>query len=543
MSWGRARGLVAVDIGSSAVKVVEARGGRVVAAGLREVGLRLRSGMSLRDATVATIQDLLAETGISARKAVGIVQGPRTAFLRLILPGMPANELRRAIRWEAQKVLAFPPDSAILAHHVAGEVVDRDGIPKLAVFLAAVENRHAEEVVGILRAAGVEPVGLTVVPAALWHLTRIGATATEPDRVWALVDIGAEATHLLFFLGAELLLAREIGTGGQAITQAMAAAVMVEGRRVQLDADRAEALKRAYGIPLPSDASHQAEGIPLGQVGAMIQPALDRLVTEIRRSFTYHQERTGSPPPARLILSGGTAQLPNLGPHLAERLEIDVEVRDPFAQLDLPEQVRKDIGGVAPQMAIAAGLAAEQARTLNLLPPHIVAARQARWTRLGIRAAAVAAALVTVGAYGIAWQARTEAERTLAARRSGLADLEPVLEVLKRLQTRRDAIAPVLRAYDSLLAGGTPWHGLLKELSNLTPRAVTLNELVTLPGGRVRIKGIAFASGTSAEMVLADYLGRLESSPFFSGVDLIVSREREDFDIRALDFEVTSRIP
>jgi Tfp pilus assembly protein PilN len=275
----------------------------------------------------------------------------------------------------------------------------------------------------------------------------------------------------------------------------------------------------------------------------MIQPALDRLVVEIQRSFTYHQERTGSPPPTQLILSGGTAQLPNLGPHLAERLEIDVEVHDPFARLDLPEQVRKGIVGVAPQMAIAAGLALEQARTLNLLPPHIAAARRATWARLGIRAAAVAAALVTVGAYGMTRQARTEAERALAARRSSLADLQPVLEVAKRLQGRRDALAPVLRAYDTLLAGGTPWHGILKELSNLTPRAVTLNELVTMPKGRIKIKGIAFANGASAEMVLADYLGRLESSPFFSGVDLIVSREREDFDVRALDFEATSGIP
>lgn len=532
-----------MDIGSNAVKVVEARGRRVVAAGVREVDLRLREGMSPRDATVATIQDVLAETGISARKVVGIVQGPSTAFLRLLVPRMPASELRQAIRWEAQKVLAFSPDNAILAHHVSGEVVDRDGIPKHAVFLAAVESRYAEEVVGILRAAGVEPIGLTVVPFALARLIRIGAIATEPDGVWSLVDIGAEATHLLFFRGAELLLAREISTGGRAITQAMTAAVMVEGRRVQFDTDQAEALKKAYGIPLPSEASHHAEGIPLGQLGIMIQPALDRLVTEIRRSFTYHQEQTGSPSPTRLILSGGTAQLPNLGPHLAERLEIDVEVRDPFAELDLPEQVRKRIGGVAPQLAVATGLAIEQARTLNLLPPHIAAARRAAWARLGIRAAAVAAALVTAGAYGMSREARIEAERTVAARRSGLADLQPVFEVLKRLQARRDAIAPVLRAYDTLLAGGTPWHGILKELSNVTPRAVTLNELVTMPDGRARIKGIAFASGASAEMVLADYLGRLESSPFFSGLDLIVSREREEFDVRALDFEVTSRVP
>jgi hypothetical protein len=44
-------------------------------------------------------------------------------------------------------------------------------------------------------------------------------------------------------------------------------------------------------------------------------------------------------------------------------------------------------------------------------------------------------------------------------------------------------------------------------------------------------------------MSLADYLGRLDASPFFSGIDLVGTREREDFDVRALDFELSSRLP
>lgn len=543
MLWGGGRGVVAVDIGSSAVKIVELRGGRVVAAGVGEVALRLGEGLPPRDATVATIRDLLAETGVSARKAVGIVQGPSTAFMRLLLPRMPAKELQQAVRWEAQKSLPFSVDGAILAYQVVGEVADRDGAMKLAVLLAAVEAQFAAEAVGILRAAGLEPVGLTLVPAALARLIQHGSPVTEPGEVWALLDMGAQESHLMFFRGIELLLAREIGTGGRAITEAMASAVMVEGRRIQLDTDQAERLKREYGIPSPAEADRQAEGIPLTQIGAMIRPALDRLAVEFQRSFAYYQEHVGGPSPTRIVLSGGTAQLRNLLPFLAESRGIDVEILDPFARPDLTGPLREDILQVAPQFAVVTGLALDRAQTLNLLPPELAAARRAAWARLSIRAGLTAAAVAVAVVYGTAWWSRVQTERVLEARRASLTDLQPALEVVKRLEARRETLAPLLRAYDGLLRGGRPWHGILKELSNLTPRAVTLNEVTATPEGRLKIKGMVFASETSPEAVLAEYLGKLEASPFFPGLDLIGTREREDFDVRGLDFEISSRLP
>ena len=544
MLFRGSRGVVAVDVGSSAVKVADLRGGQVAAAGLREVAIRLREGLAPRDATVATIRDLLAERGVSARRALGIVQGPATALLRLTLPRMPAKELRQAIRWEAQKALPFPLEGAILAHHVVGDILDRDGLTKLAVLVAVVEGQHATETVGLLRAAGLEPVGLTVVPAALSRLVQRGAVAAPPERVWALLDLGAQAGHLLFFRGAELQLAREIGIAGQAITEAMMAAVMVEGRRVQLDAYQAERLKREHGIPSAEEAKGQADGIPLAHIGAMMRSALDRLLVEIQRSVAYYQERAGGPPPSRIVLSGGTARLRNLVTFLAERLGIEVEILNPFAGLDLAGTLSGDgVPEEAARLATASGLALARGRTLDLVPPQILAARRAAWTRLGIRAAAAAAVLVTGVTYGGSRWARSGTERALATRRASLSGLQPALQALQRLQAERDALAPRLRAYDKLVGEETLWPGVLKELSHLTPPAITLNELATTPEGKLKIKGIAFGNGRAAEMVLADYVGKLDASPFFPGVELVGTREREDFDAPALDFEVTSRVP
>jgi len=70
-----------------------------------------------------------------------------------------------------------------------------------------------------------------------------------------------------------------------------------------------------------------------------------------------------------------------------------------------------------------------------------------------------------------------------------------------------------------------------------------LNEMAATPEGKLKIKGIAFESERAAEMILADYLATLDASPFFPGVDLVGTRERGDFDARALDFEMTCRLP
>jgi Tfp pilus assembly protein PilN len=123
-----------------------------------------------------------------------------------------------------------------------------------------------------------------------------------------------------------------------------------------------------------------------------------------------------------------------------------------------------------------------------------------------------------------------------------MAELQPALEVATRLQARRDTLASLGRGYGALLRGGTPWHSILRELSILTPQAVTLNELSVTPAGRLRIKGMAFGVGVRPEVTLADYVGRLESSRFFTRLDLISTRVREDFDAPAVDFEVASRL-
>lgn len=159
MAFLRGRSILGIDIGANAVKVVEVRrqAGRtvVVNIGFQEIDIRRRrDGLPDREATLATLRDLLAEHEIKTKEAVVLLEGPSTTFLRLHLPRMPEKELHNAIRWEASKQVAFPIQAAVLSHQILEKIVDRDGLPKLAILAALVEEKAALE--EVLRATQVE---------------------------------------------------------------------------------------------------------------------------------------------------------------------------------------------------------------------------------------------------------------------------------------------------------------------------------------------------------------------------------------------------
>ena len=82
--------------------------------------------------------------------------------------------------------------------------------------------------------------------------------------------------------------------------------------------------------------------------------ALDGLIDEIRRSFRYYTKETGIRDFEKILISGGTASMPNLNSHLAKSLSLNVEVYNPFEMFTVPPGFNENIGA---QLATACGLA------------------------------------------------------------------------------------------------------------------------------------------------------------------------------------------
>lgn len=543
MTFLKGRSILGVDIGANAVKVVEVRPAKrgkpiVVNLGFQEIDIRRRrDGLPDREATLATLRDLLTEHEIKTKEAVVLLQGPSTAFLRLHLPRIPEKELQNAIRWEALKQVAFPIQGAVLSHQILEEIVDRDGLPKLAVLVAIADEKTALDQASLLKEAGLTPIGMILAPFALWQLIKL-----DPDAALAkltvLLDLGAQVSTIAFFQKGRLQFAREVATAGAAITEALTAAVTTDRGRIQLDLYQAEKLKRKYGIP-EEESRPLEEGISLGQLKAMMRPVLERLALEVQRSFTYFAERFGEVPIDRVLLSGGTAQLQGLIPFLAQRLGVRVELFNPFAYVELsPALSRNGREEVASRFATALGLALERVPRFNLLPASLKLERRLGRVKMGVHVLLLGLLLASAYWYAVEKSRVSSYQWALLKEQEAVASLRPLLETLRQLKEEEARLQPKLEAYKIVLRQGIPWPLLLKELSHLTSKAIALEELISQADGRLRIKGASFPDGEGAEGTLARYLSALAGSPFFHEVNLVATAEREGYTTRALEFEI-----
>ena len=79
---------------------------------------------------------------------------------------------------------------------------------------------------------------------------------------------------------------------------------------------------------------------------------------ELKRAIQYFvSENGGTEKPKLLVISGGSVGLPGLIPYLTKELELEVVIGNPFARIEIPVEVKKNVVNYAPLYAVAVGLA------------------------------------------------------------------------------------------------------------------------------------------------------------------------------------------
>jgi type IV pilus assembly protein PilM len=135
---------------------------------------------------------------------------------------------------------------------------------------------------------------------------------------------------------------RDITVGGNRYTEALQ-------RDFGLTYEDAEKVKRGESV----------EGADKEQIAGVMLSVTDDIVSETQRSFEFFRSTTGSEKVGRVLVSGGCARIGNFTTTLSERLEIPVEVSNPFKNIKI-DQKRFDpalIAESAPLCAVAVGLA------------------------------------------------------------------------------------------------------------------------------------------------------------------------------------------
>ncbi len=344
------RSSIGLDLGShtlKAVEVVPAGGGafKVTRLGVAPTppGAVADGVAASAEALSAAIKNLLSTAGIRGNRVVTALGGEAVIVRELKLPEMPEAELEQAVAYEAERYLPYGVRDVSRDFQVLGKAPEEG---QLEILLVAARKEVVNRQLAALQMTGLSTTILDVAPFSM--LRAVGHPNGRAGTV-VFVDLGAESSDIIIMEGERLRLARNISTGGNAVTKAIAEALSLETPAAQtLKEDRAQLLLEGQ----------QPEDPTIVHLHEAILPVINSIFTEVRRSLDYYQTRSRGQAIGKVVLTGGTAKLRNLAPFLSEELGLPVEVGNPFAsfrtEAALPQEYLNDI---APMMAVAVGLA------------------------------------------------------------------------------------------------------------------------------------------------------------------------------------------
>lgn len=517
---------IGLDIGTHSIKLVElkqtTKGVFITNSAVKELPLEASAGV-----ITEKVKELFREENIKPRKVTIGVSGSQVAIKRISVPFMPKKELREAVRWEAGKLISFPLEKAVVDFQLSGEIAEK-GTKKLDLIVAAAEREFIENQLAVIKDAGLRPMGVGIIPHALWHCMQMIPVGRE--GVTALIDIGAFKTSINIVKDNRLQFTREITTAGNDFTEAIQEAATLEG--AALGFAEAEEIKKEYGIPREKDIEEAERHVSLQKMSFVIRPVLERLISEINRSFEFYKSQSKEEDVERIFISGGGANLKGLKEYLADQLRTGVELLTPFEDME-------------PALAIATGLALGRAKEISLLPEEYRLVPKVLVKKYSPLILVCLAFFVFSGLYLKLDRACTRYREELTFKKARLADLQPAnirfvqLKEIKKKLDQEKALLP------KAVSEQPPWEEILKEISHIIPKKTTLTGIFFQAKDtekELRLEGITF--GENAERVESIYniMQGLEKSPFFSDVRSSFSKENNNYSKPGANFEIRCKM-
>ncbi len=334
---------IALDIGSTFIKLVQLKGSnknyQLVKFGMVPLPPEVIVEGAVMDAgrVVEAIKELLASQKVSTKEVVISVSGSSVIIKRVSIADMTDEELAESIKWEAEQYIPFSIDDVNvdfqkLGPGAAGGQAD--------VLLVAVKKDKINDYVNLVKEVGLQPVVMDVDAFALANMHELNYTVESGTT--ALLNIGASVMNINILKDGMSIFTRDITVGGNRYTEALQ-------RDFGLTYEDAEKVKRGEGV---GSADRD-------QIAGVMLSVTDDIVSETQRSFEFFRSTTGSEKVSRVLVSGGCAKIGNFTTTLSERLEIPVEVCNPFKNVKIdPKRFNAElIADSAPLCAVAVGLA------------------------------------------------------------------------------------------------------------------------------------------------------------------------------------------
>jgi type IV pilus assembly protein PilM len=336
-----AQGVIGVDVGSSALKIVQLHAQKGIATldtyGELQIGpydgVEIGKNARLRpDKLVEAFVDILREATASATQ-VSVAISYNSSFTAIItLPTDDPEKIATMIPVESRKYIPVPLADVTIDWFPVSAKSERKATK---ILLAAIHNEALSRYDAMLR--GSDLIGIA---HEIELFSTIRSVVSQNDETIAIIDFGAGSTKFYIVHKGIIGKTHSVQMNGVDLTKAIATVQHV-------DFHTAEDMKRTQGL------GAVAENPELEKAFVQI---LERGFREIHTVLKRYEEEEGVQV-TKVFLSGGGALLAGLVPYTSDMLSLPVSLADPFSKVAYPAFLEDTLKEAGPSFAVAVGAA------------------------------------------------------------------------------------------------------------------------------------------------------------------------------------------
>jgi Tfp pilus assembly PilM family ATPase len=446
-----------------------------------------------QDFITAELNRFIGRYGSRSTRYVLGIGGPESAIRILTVPQMPSRELARAVFWEGDKQIPFGLRESYYGHYIT-ESADGSEATNMKVALLAISKKEISQRLNFLK-VGIRLDAIHSELEGIGQLLRYIDGFSE-NKTCALINIKKYYTEISFFRG-ERLEFKHISSIGSELLR-------------------------------PTHREHRT-----------IEEFAEVLATEIQNSLDYYVAQFSRSSTDKAFLYGDLSYSDEFTSSLSDKFGIEFR-RFPLDNWLKQQPNMIDLAEQLPSMLPVIAISTARKKMINFLPEDLKEKSAiVRFTRRAIPAVTVLAAFM-IGYGGLlSYQVGAQKNR-LEMTRQQVARFEQSPSYLMYVQLKEKMTAD-RSLLDKLKQEPTILNLNLKELSVLTPPTIQL-DLYNLQSEQNRqnlyLTGRVISNGNPPEVILADYIARLENSPFFGKVNLKRYTKKASGSEFVLDFQM-----
>jgi type IV pilus assembly protein PilM len=262
------------------------------------------------------------------------------------MPKMDEEELKLAVPLEAENYIPMLIDDVYLDFQVMPP--PKDYFNHIDVLIVAIPRKIVDSYVSCFKKAGIIPIILETESEAI---ARALVKKESNSSLLILIDFGENNTDFIVFAGGSTRFTCSIPISSQLLTKCIS-------ESLKISFDEAEKLKIEHGL---NGGLTNAEAEKVLQI---MTPILNDLAEQIKKYLNFYREHSSyeyllaDKRTEKILFCGGGSELKGLANFMSKKLDIPVELGDPFINFlsKKPKNIiKKDLMSYTTAIGLALG--------------------------------------------------------------------------------------------------------------------------------------------------------------------------------------------